>query len=107
MSWISKLEGAKKPTVPWTSAVERVLPGGVNSISTVAILDLMDVPVTTGNARRIAAAMRALGFVPIKSRRLPPGGNRGTNIRGWARPERQSGPHRLPEVDIAQQPEGG
>jgi hypothetical protein len=90
MSWISKLEQARKPTVPWAAAVERALPGGIDAISTVAILTLMDAPVTTGNARRVAAAMRALGFVPIKSRRLPPGGNRTTNIRGWARPVRSS-----------------
>jgi hypothetical protein len=35
--------------------------------------------------------MRELGFVPLKSRNLMPGGKRGTMIRGWARPLRNSG----------------
>ena len=46
---------------------------------------------TTGNARRIGATMRALGFVPIKSRRLEPGGYRDTVTRGWTRPVRSFG----------------
>jgi hypothetical protein len=93
MAWVDKLKRVNEPTVrpdvPWTGAVARVLPGGITSISTVAVLDLLDMPVTTGNARRLAAAMRTLGFVPIKSRRLAPGGFRDTNTRGWARPVRE------------------
>jgi hypothetical protein len=94
MTWIEKLREATGPVVrrdhqPWISAVARALPGGITSISTTALLDLLDIPVTTGNARRIATAMRALGFVPLKSRRLAPGGFRDTTIRGWARPIRQ------------------
>jgi hypothetical protein len=57
----------------------------VEAISSVALLDLLDVPKTTGNARRLATNMRALGFVPLKSRRLAPGGFRDTTIRGWMR----------------------
>jgi len=34
--------------------------------------------------------MRSLGFIPIKSRRLMPGGFRDTVTRGWARPVRES-----------------
>jgi hypothetical protein len=93
MTWIEKLQRAKEPAVrsdvPWTGAIARALPSGISAISTVAIFDLLDVPATTGNARRLAAAMRALGFVPIKSRRLVPGGFRDTTIRGWARPVRE------------------
>jgi hypothetical protein len=93
MTWIEKLQQATRPVVhrdqTWTGAVARALPGGITSISTVAVLDLLDVPATTGNARRVATAMRALGFVPIKSRRLAPGGFRDTTIRGWARPVRE------------------
>lgn len=93
MTWIEKLQQATGPAVrrgqPWIGAVARALPGGITSISTVAVLDLLDVPTTTGNARRVATAMRALGFVPIKSRRLAPGGFRDTTIRGWARPIRE------------------
>jgi hypothetical protein len=56
-------------------------------ISTVALLDLLDVPPTTGNARRLALTMRSMGWVGLKSRRLAPGGIRGTTIRGWSRPD--------------------
>jgi hypothetical protein len=59
-------------------------------MSTVALLDLLDVPQTTGNARRLAQTMRSLGFIPLKSRRLMPGGFRDNTIRGWARPIRES-----------------
>jgi hypothetical protein len=93
MSWIEKLQRktlpAVRPDEAWTGAVARALPGGITSVSTVSVLNLLDVPVTTGNARRVATAMRALGFVPIKSRRLAPGGFRDTTIRGWARPVRE------------------
>jgi hypothetical protein len=74
---------------PWKRALERHLPANVTSISTVALLDLLDVPPTTGNARRLAKTMRSLGFIPLKSRRLEPGGFRDTTIRGWARPVRE------------------
>ncbi len=62
---------------------------GLNEISTHALLDLIGLPNNTGNARRIAKTMQALGFVPLKSRRLMPGGYRDTVSRGWARPVRQ------------------
>lgn len=74
---------------PWEPAIRRVLPFGVTSISTVSICDLLDVPPTTANGRRVAACMRALGFVPLKSRRLEPGGRYGNTIRGWAKPIRE------------------
>jgi hypothetical protein len=54
-------------------------------------LDLIGVPQTTGNARRLARVMRELGFVPLKSRRLAPGGYKDTVTRGWARALRASG----------------
>jgi len=76
---------------PWKRALERDLPANVNSISTVALLDLLDVPPTTGNARKLAQTMRSMGWVGLKSRRLEPGGFRDTTIRGWARPVRESG----------------
>jgi hypothetical protein len=68
--------------------LERALPPSVTSLSTVALLDLLDVPHTTGNARRLAQTMRDMGWVGLKSRRLMPGGFRDTTIRGWARPHR-------------------
>jgi hypothetical protein len=75
---------------PWKRILERHLPASVQTISSAAILDLLDVPPTTGNARRLAKTMRSLGFIPLKSRRLMPGGFRDTTIRGWARPIRES-----------------
>ena len=94
MSWIEKLyqaraELSERRLDPWRGVLERALPGNVSTISTVALLDLLDVPQTTGNARRLAKTMRSLGFIPLKSRRLMPGGFRDTTIRGWARPVRK------------------
>ena len=63
---------------------------GMEAVSTVALLDLLGLPKTTGNGRRIAQSMRSLGFIPIKSRRLMPGGYRDTVTRGWARPLREA-----------------
>jgi hypothetical protein len=60
----------------------------MESISTVSLLSLIGLPQTTGNARRIAETMRSLGFVPMTSRRLMPGGYRDTVTRGWTRPIR-------------------
>ena len=62
---------------------------GMEAVSTFALLDLLGLPKTTGNGRRIAASMRSLGFIPIKSRRLMPGGYRDTVTRGWACPLRK------------------
>jgi hypothetical protein len=95
MSWLQRLDQAraelsKHGSDPWKRALERDLPADVPSISTVALLDLLDVPATTGNARRLAQTMRSMGFIPLKSRRLMPGGFRDTTIRGWARPFRGS-----------------
>jgi hypothetical protein len=60
-----------------------------DAISTAALLDLLNVPATTATARRLAAVMRGLHFIPIKSRRLMPGGRAGNAVtRGWARPVR-------------------
>jgi hypothetical protein len=62
---------------------------GKDAIGTAPLLDLLGLPKTTGNARRIGNTMRSLGFVPIKSRRLLPGGYRDTVTRGWTRPVRE------------------
>jgi hypothetical protein len=94
MSWIEKLNEAKVNAVqhhehvPWLGAVRRALPTNVDNISTRSVCNLIDVEPATGNARKIAAVMRILGYVPIKSRRLAPGGFRDTTTRGWARPAR-------------------
>jgi hypothetical protein len=63
---------------------------GKDAISTAALLDLLRMPATTGTARRLATVMRSLHFIPIKSRRLMPGGRAGNTVtRGWARPVRK------------------
>ena len=73
---------------PWLKRVEAAV-CGKDTISTAALLDLLRVPATTATARRLAAVMRTLQFVPIKSRRLMPGGRAGNTVtRGWARPVR-------------------
>jgi hypothetical protein len=73
---------------PWHLKVEAAV-RGTDAISTAALLDLLRVPATTSTARRLAAVMRGLHFIPIKSRRLMPGGRAGNTVtRGWARPLR-------------------
>ena len=84
-----KAELSEGESDPWRRALERALPSNLTSTSTVALLTLLDFPVTTGNARRLARTMRSMGWVGIKSRRLAPGGWRTTECRGWARPVRE------------------
>lgn len=91
-SFIEKLERARarlaqRDADPLREKVTSVT-RGVDAISTAAVLDLVGLQPTTGNGRRLAKTMRSLGFVPIKSRRLMPGGYRDTVTRGWARPMR-------------------
>jgi hypothetical protein len=73
---------------PWKTTLEDAV-RGVDAISTVALMELVGCSKSTGSARRIAKVMRALGFFPVKSRRLLPGGFRNTIARGWARPLRE------------------
>src|SRR5665811_870537 len=73
---------------PWRNQVEAAV-RDKDAISTAALLDILRAPATTGTARRLAAIMRSLHFIPIKSRRLMPGGRAGNSVtRGWARPVR-------------------
>ena len=72
---------------PWRKKLEDAV-RGIETIGTAALLDLLRVPSTTSNARRLAKNMRSLGFIPLKSRRLMPGGFRDTTTRGWMRPVR-------------------
>ena len=96
MSLLKKLEEARAELDahredPWRKKVEAVL-RGKELISTAALLDAVRVPATTGTARRLATIMRDLNFIPIKSRRLMPGGRTGNTVtRGWARPLRRDG----------------
>ena len=94
MSFIEKMREAAKqldapPPDPWRKPIENAL-RSVEAMSTVALLDIVYAAHTTKNARRLAAIMRELGFVPIQSRRLMPGGRAGNTVtRGWARPVRK------------------
>jgi hypothetical protein len=83
-------EQTQRSTDPLRDKVEAAV-RGKESIGTGPLLDLLDLSKTTRNARRIGATMRALGFVPIKSRRFLPGGYRDTVTRGWTRPLRKPG----------------
>ncbi len=92
--WVEKLrrveaEAAERDADPFRAKAEALV-RGMDAISTFALLDLIGLPNTTGNARRISKTMRSLGLIPIKSRRLMPGGWRDTVTRGWARPVRES-----------------
>lgn len=98
----ARAELTKRDTDPLRKKVEAVV-RSMEAVSTHALLDLLGLPKTTGNGRRIAPTMRTLGFIPIKSRRLMPGGYRDTVTRGWARPVRElrnSAPTRKPTVAI-------
>lgn len=93
MSWLQELhaaqaEQAARSADPWRVKLEAAV-RGKEAISTAALLDLLGAAKTTGTARRVAKTMHALNFVPIKSRRLMPGGFRDTVARGWARPVRE------------------
>ena len=105
VSWLEKLreglaEQSERDSDPWRRVLERALPVDVTAVSTVALCNLLGIRPTTGNARRIARTMRALGFFPVKSRKLLPGGWRGTEGRGWARPVRQ------PKLQVRNQEQG-
>ncbi len=93
-SWVQKLqrriaERAARNIDPLSEPVASAVKAK-EAISTAALLDLLDMRKTVGNARRIAKIMRALDFVPIRNRQLMPGGFRDTICRGWARPVRES-----------------
>jgi hypothetical protein len=94
MSLLGKLREARAELEahhedPWCKKVAAAV-RDKDAISTAALLDLLRAPATTGTARRLAAVMRSLHFVPIKSRRLMPGGRAGNTVtRGWARPLRE------------------
>ena len=85
----AKAELSEGDNDPWRRVLRHALPTDVVCTSTVALLDLLGFPPTTGNARRLALTMRAMGWVGLKSRRLVPGGWRGTECRGWSRPVRE------------------
>ena len=93
VSWLEQLqqikaEQAQRQVDPLREKAEAAA-RGKEAIGTAPLLDLLGLPKTSGNARRIGQTMRSLGFVPVKSRRLMPGGYRDSVTRGWARPVRE------------------
>ena len=90
-SWLDQLhrgvaERAARDADPLIRALENCLPPDATAISTVSICTLLGIRPTSGSARRVARIMRTLGFVPVRSRLLRPGGWRDTVGRGWVRP---------------------
>ncbi len=69
---------------PWYARLDNAL-HGCEAISTAALLDFLRTRATTATARRLAAVMRSLQFIPIKSRRLMPGGRQEYARRGGGR----------------------
>jgi hypothetical protein len=90
------LQAAAHGRDPWHPRLKQALEG-VEAMSTAALLDLLRADPTTSNARRPAAIMRDLKFIPIKTRRFMPGGFRDTVTRGWARPVRGCSPLAVPQ----------
>src|SRR3974390_2202048 len=93
MGWVERLQQARaeagRAADPWRKRLEDAV-RGKEAVSTSALLELLGVPKTTANARRVAGTMRSLGFIPIKSRRLMPGGFRDTKARRPGRPLRET-----------------
>lgn len=90
MAWLTELKRAQQELSehaadPLRAKVE-VLMRGQTAMSTAALLDFLGLPPTTANGRLLAKTMRSLGFIPLKSRRLMPGGHQSTVTRGWSRP---------------------
>ena len=84
----AQAELAERDADPWQTKLQDAV-CGLEFISTAALLDLLREKATTATARRLAKNMRSLGFIPIKSRRLMPGGYGDTVTRGWTRPVRE------------------
>jgi hypothetical protein len=81
---------AQGDTDPLRERVEAAV-RGKEAIGTYPLLDLIGLPKTTCNARRVSRIMRGLGYVPVKTRKFLPGGHLGTVTRGWIRPYRPRG----------------
>jgi hypothetical protein len=83
---LAKRERDADPLLPLVAAAV----SGFEAVSTTAVLTMVGLRPTTGNARKVARSMRTLRYVPIKNRRMPPGGWTDTLCRGWAKsPRRQ------------------
>jgi hypothetical protein len=94
-SMLDKLHGAvaeqaARNADPYLRILTPVLPTDGTMISTNLIANYLGIKPTSGSGRRIARTMRSLGYFPLKSRTLLPGGWRGSEGRGWVRPIRQN-----------------
>ena len=100
----AQTELAQREADPFRRPVETIMSCLGDSVSTAALLDLLGMRNTTGNGRKIARTLRTLGFIPIKSRRLEPGGWRDTVTRGWVRPLRKLGRQTSLKEDVTAKP---
>ena len=99
MAWLTKLQGAKvelaaQSTDPWLLRLERVRgkigDDAIERISTQTLFDLLEVfqhSRGAGACRRLAKAMRDLGWTPVRVRDLTRGGYN-EQVRGYCRDAR-------------------
>jgi hypothetical protein len=89
-SWTERLDEAKAGLVehdadPLRQKIEELV-RPMEAIGSAALCEMLDLPPTSANGRRLGRIMAELGFVPIRSRQFRPGGWRTSLCRGWARP---------------------
>ena len=91
-SWVEKVNdtpAADEVTDALQQLFERALPPSLTCVSTVHLCELAGLPLNRGSARRIANAMKAMGWIPVRSPNIRPGigrdGWRGSEGRGWVR----------------------
>jgi hypothetical protein len=90
MTWVERLDQAQARLAehdadPLRQKIEQAV-RPMEAIGSAALCEMLDLPPTSANGRRLSRIMAALGFVPIRSRQFRPGGWRTTLCRGWARP---------------------
>lgn len=88
---------AERDTDPLLPLVAAAV-SGFDALSTTAILIMVGMRPTTGNARKVARSMRTLGYVPIVSRLIPPGAAASSACRGWAKSPNRRKSHKLSSV---------
>lgn len=82
--------------LPYHDQIERFV-RNTETISTAAIQEHLGIGRNQQTAREIAPVMRALGYIPLKSRRFLPGGYKGTVTRGWTKPFKVTRESHVPE----------
>jgi hypothetical protein len=92
-SWLEQLDEERiKQTERDRDPVRRRLEPALRAvqvISSTMVCSLAGLRPNSVNMRKLTPTLRALGFVLIRSRTLPPGGHASSQCRGWARPVRE------------------